>query len=455
MPRNGYTIIDADTHILEPPNIWKNHLPKAYQKYAPKLVRDHEGGDAWDHGSGNPDPIGLVSTPGKRFEEFRWFGVRYSQIRKACYNGKERIKDMDIEGVDAIIVFPPERTIFRWLGQPDPAVSLAGIDAYNEFAQDEFAAADKTRIFPMYQIPSLGVDKAIEYAKKAAKAGARGVLLGSWPTGGASMTGEDDRFWAACEEMRLPVHVHIMLESREALVKQATDAQSATSGLQMKEGRRRAIAQYAGVFTRVTPIISQFLFSGVFDRFPKLQLVFVEVGVGWIPHFLEMVDDRYWRNRNWVEFDIKRPPSTYWYTNCAATFMHDHSGVKLRHSVGLANMLWSSDNPHHGNDWPYARKLITEMMDNVDPSEKDQLIAGNAMRIYGLEGMAPSRDGARAATAVRVQPKAASRDGARGNARAKAPSRNGARRGAAGRRAAARNGARAARRAPARSRGRR
>jgi predicted TIM-barrel fold metal-dependent hydrolase len=412
MTQNGYSVIDSDTHILEPPDIWKNHLPKQFQKYAPKLVRDHEGGDAWDHGTGSPDPIGLVSTPGKRFEDFRWFGVKYSEIRKACFNGKERVKDMDIEGVDAIVVFPPERTIFRWLGQPDPKVSLAGVDAFNEFAQEEFAAADRKRIFPMYQMPSLGVATAVKYVKKAKDAGARGVLLGSWPNGSANMTAEDDKFWAACADAGLPVHVHIMLESRENLVKQASDAQAGASPLKMIEGRRRAIAQYAGVFTRVTPIISQFLFGGVFERFPKLQVVFVEVGVGWIPHFLEMVDDRYWRNRNWVEFEIERPPSSYWYSNCAATFMHDYSGITLRHSVGVANMLWSSDNPHHGNDWPYARKLIAEMMHDVDPTEKQQLVAGNAARIYKLDNV---KRLAAANGAVRISgaKPAASRNGAR------------------------------------------
>lgn len=440
MTQHGFTVIDADTHILEPPNIWKKHLPGQFRRYAPKLVKDHEGGDAWDHGTGSPDPIGLVSTPGKRFEEFRWFGVKYADIRPACFNGKERVKDMDIEGVGAIVVFPPERTIFRWLGQPDKKVSLAGIDAYNEFAQEEFAAADPTRIFPMYQIPSLGIDVAVKYVKKAKDAGARGVLIGSWPNGSANMTAEDDKFWAACEQAGLPVHVHIMLESRENLVKQASDAQSGANPLKMIEGRRRAIAQYAGVFTRVTPIISQFLFSGVFDRFPKLQAVFVEVGVGWIPHFLEMVDDRYWRNRNWVEFEIKQAPSTYWYTNCAATFMHDHSGIKLRHSVGVGNMLWSSDNPHHGNDWPYGRKLISEMMSDVDPSERDQLVAGNAARIYKLDGV-KRQPPARTAGAVRVAaPKAAARNGAGAKA-----SRNGARRGAAAKRAVSRNGARTGR----------
>jgi len=421
MAQRDYNIIDADTHILEPPDLWTKHLPKKFQKYAPVLKTDHEGGDAWDHGTGSLDPIGLVTTPGKPFEQFRWFGVRYDDVRKACFNGKERLKDMDIEGIDAIVTFPPERTIFRWLGNPDPEVSLAGVDAYNRFAQEEFAA-DRNRIFPMYQIPSLGIDTALAYVKKAKKAGARGVLIGSWPNGGDGIDDIDDRFWAACVEANLPVHVHIMLESRDALLRQQSGTQSATTGLQAIAGRKRAIAQYAGVFARVTPIISQFIFTGVFDRFPKLQVVFVEIGVGWIPHFLEMMDDRYWRNRTWVGFDLEEQPSYYWYKNCAATFMHDHSGIQLRHNVGVQNMMWSTDNPHHGNDWPYGRKLIAEMMHDVDPMERNLIISGNAQRIYHLEGVKASRNGA-----VRVQSKGSSRNGAK-RTTAKASSRNGAKR---------------------------
>jgi hypothetical protein len=109
------------------------------------------------------------------------------------------------------------------------------------------------------------------------------------------------------------------------------------------------------------------------------------------------MDDRYWRNRHWVGFDIKRPPSYYWHSNMAATFMHDHSGIALRHAVGVNNMMWSTDNPHHGNDWPYARKIISEMMHTVDPVERHQMIAGNAARIYKLEGLTLSKNGKQAA----------------------------------------------------------
>jgi predicted TIM-barrel fold metal-dependent hydrolase len=208
----------------------------------------------------------------------------------------------------------------------------------------------------------------------------------------------------------MPVSIHLLLAAQQQ---------------KMGATNKGSVAIGASAFMYTMPIMVEMIFQGVFDRFPKFRLGLIEVGVGWIPHFLEMVDDRYWRNRNWVEFEIDQPPSTYWYSNCAATFMHDHSGIALRHSVGVGNMMWSSDNPHHGNDWPYARKLISEMMADVDPSERHELVSGNAARIYGLDNAAPARGNG----AVRIASKTSSRNGALGAAaNAKAPSRNGAQR---------------------------
>ena len=85
---SNHRIVDADCHILEPPDIWTNWLPEKYQDKAPKLVKDHAGGDAWLTAvGGDPDPIGLVSTPGMPWDQFRWFGVTYEEARAGCYNG--------------------------------------------------------------------------------------------------------------------------------------------------------------------------------------------------------------------------------------------------------------------------------------------------------------------------------------------------------------------------------
>ena len=157
-----YEIVDGDCHILEPPDIWKNWLPSNYQDRAPQLVKDEDGGDAWQFaGSPVPDPIGLVATPGMAYDEFRWTGVTYEEARDGCYDGAARLKDMDLDGVDAELLFPPQRTIGHFLGDPDDDFVHAGVEAYNNFLFDEFCAADRTRLIGLAQMPSTGVEPSI------------------------------------------------------------------------------------------------------------------------------------------------------------------------------------------------------------------------------------------------------------------------------------------------------
>ena len=132
--------------------------------------------------------------------------------------------------------------------------------------------------------------------------------------------------------------------------------------------------------------IGQLIFTGVFERFPSLQIPLIETGVGWIPHLLEQMDDRYWRNRSWGNIPISEPPSFYWFRNLSATFITDRFGVANRHGVGVDNIMWSTDYPHHGNDWPYSRKVINDTMADVPQDERQKILAGNAIRIFHLEG---------------------------------------------------------------------
>ena len=128
-----YQIVSADAHILEPTDIWDTWFPEKYADKAPKLVKDVDGGDAWLFaGAPDPDPIGLVSTPGMAWDKFRWTGVTYEEARAGCYNGAERLKDMDIDGVDAEVLFPPQRTIGHFLGDEDDDFVLAGVEALQQ-----------------------------------------------------------------------------------------------------------------------------------------------------------------------------------------------------------------------------------------------------------------------------------------------------------------------------------
>jgi predicted TIM-barrel fold metal-dependent hydrolase len=393
----GYEIVSADAHVLEPTDIWDTWLPKQYREKAPKLVKDVDGGDAWLFaGAADPDPIGLVSTPGMAWDDFRWTGITYEQARAGCYNGTERLKDMDIDGVDAEILFPPQRTIGHFLGDEDDEFVAAGIEAYNNFLYDEFMAPDPTRLVGMAQIPSLGTDAAIETMRKAKARGFKGVVISMWPSGGESISDADDPFWAAAADEQMPVCIHINLISRRTRQKQRAAAAKASAGGGAKgekgiyggkaaKANAKAVAGLGSVFSVVPGTIGQLIFTGVFERFPELHVSMIETGVGWIPHFLEQIDDRYWRNRSWGNIPIKQPPSYYWFKNMSATFISDRNGIENRYGVGVDNFMWSTDYPHHGNDWPYSRKTINDQMGHIPAEERRKIVADNAVRIFGLE----------------------------------------------------------------------
>ena len=376
-----YRIISADAHVLEPPDIWENHLPAQYQDEAPKLVKDADGGDAWlIPGSGTPDPIGLTATPGMPWDQFRWTGVTYDEARPGCYRGADRLKDMDLDGVDAEVIFPPQRTIGHWLGHDDEDASLAGIQAYNDFLLDEFCAPDPTRLIGMAQMPALGIDSAVDGLRKAKARGFKGVVISNWPSGGEMISEDDDPFWAAAADEGIPVTIHINLIPRAT--RQATReglarvyAQGGPGAEKKEMAGAKAAAGLAGVFSMVPSVIGQLIFTGTFEKFPDLHVSMIEVSVGWIPHFLEQMDDRYWRNRSWTEVPISEPPSHYWYRNMSATFIWDPAGVRQRHQVGVDNMMWSTDYPHHGNDWPYSRRVINETLAECTADERRKILA--------------------------------------------------------------------------------
>lgn len=394
---SAYRIVSADTHILEPPDIWQTWLPAKYQDKAPQLVEDVDGGSAWLFaGATEPDPIGLTATPGMPFDKFRWTGVTYDEARPGCYDGAERLKDMDLDGVDAEILFPPQRTIGHFLGDDDDDFVLAGIDAYNNFVWEQFSAPNRDRLVGMAQMPSVGIDVSVDYLRKAKARGFKGVVISNWPSGGDAISEADDPFWAAAQDEGMVVCNHINMFSRRqrqavrAAQRKAAEVEkekgkgTSILGRTGAQAQARAVGGLGGVFGPATQTISNLIFTGVFERFPNLHVSMIEIGVGWVPHFLEMMDDKYWRNRSWGQLPITEPPSYYWRRNMSATFITDRVGLTLRHEAGVDNIMWSTDYPHHGNDWPYSRRVIDETMASLPADEKAKIIGGNAVRIFKL-----------------------------------------------------------------------
>jgi predicted TIM-barrel fold metal-dependent hydrolase len=122
----------------------------------------------------------------------------------------------------------------------------------------------------------------------------------------------------------------------------------------------------------------------VFDRFPGLRLVLVEVDSSWIPYMAEQLDDRFRRAAPALRADIKRLPSEYLGENVLSTFITDRYAVHNRKAIGVTQMMWSSDYPHSGSDWPHSWQTIDDHFEGVPEDEKSTILAGNARRIYGV-----------------------------------------------------------------------
>jgi predicted TIM-barrel fold metal-dependent hydrolase len=139
-----------------------------------------------------------------------------------------------------------------------------------------------------------------------------------------------------------------------------------------------------GAVAGASGFVSEWIYSGMFDRFPGLQIVAAETGAGWVPNLLEHMDDHWWRNRTWTDSRLELLPSEYWHRNWHVTFIREPFAVAVRHWIGVKTMMWSTDYPHHRHDWPYSRRVIEESMGGVSEDEKHAMICGNAMELYGL-----------------------------------------------------------------------
>jgi predicted TIM-barrel fold metal-dependent hydrolase len=390
----SFRLISADSHVVEAPDLWEKWLSKEFLPRAPKMVKDSEGGDAWQYRPGTPPvPLGLVTTyPGRTYDKFKWTGAKYAEVNAGAFHGPTRVKEQDVDGVSAEVLYPSQRTMRHFMLDDDPEFHEAGIGAYNNWMAKEFMAANPDRLIGLAQMPNLGPEKMVVEMRRAKSMGMRGVILSSWPSGAPSLSKEDDIFWEEVQKLDMPVSIHLGVQSKQTAQPgaQAQTGVAQATGL-LTSGAKSVVGYSTAGMDTMPNIIAESILSGLFDRFPKLRFISVEAGAGWIPYFLEQMDDRYWRNRGWAKVDLAMLPSEYFRRNWMATFVLDFYGIKNRHAAGVRNIMWSTDYPHHICDWPYSRKNAMEMFAGVAEDERDLICSENAARLYKLNGFLSAR----------------------------------------------------------------
>ena len=130
-------------------------------------------------------------------------------------------------------------------------------------------------------------------------------------------------------------------------------------------------------------VMSTVLYSGIFERFPKLKFVSSESGLGWAPYLLETADHQ-WESQRLSKHGMRTKPSDLFRRQCYVNFWYEETGIALRHSIGVDNIMWESDFPHPTGSYPNSREYIKRSLENVPEDEKRKILVDNAIRVFNL-----------------------------------------------------------------------
>jgi predicted TIM-barrel fold metal-dependent hydrolase len=280
---------------------------------------------------------------------------------------------MDTDGVDAEVLYfgGPATQYFE-----DATLRRYIVQRYNDWMA-ELSQAAPNRLIGLAHVPLVDIAEGMRELERIAKLGLRGFHCDPFPDergGKPFWDGEYEPFWSLVEETGLPISFHIVGPRKQDV--RAT-FQNPTPGI--KE-----------TFVAIAPLsisetVSTLVFTGILQRYPNLQFVLVECGIGWIPYFLERMDHTFNKHRFCTQSILTEKPSTYWYRQGHSTFIQDLAGVAARHRAGVRNIMWSTDYPHSDTTWPKSREVLAEHFRDV-PAEERALITGvNAAALYKLD----------------------------------------------------------------------
>jgi predicted TIM-barrel fold metal-dependent hydrolase len=380
-----YKLISADSHAAFDPETYTSRMSAGkWGEKIPRVVEVGDNGERVHRWSvyGQVESGNVCNCPAVMGEPFPTYPKRWEEVPKTAYEPLERLKALDADGVDAEVLFPnpPGGTFFEF---KDAGFELDTVRAYND-ALGEWARASD-RYLPLAILPYLSDPKIIaREIEHAAAIGHRGInCLGESPKGLPHLT---DAYWhpvwSVCQELDIPVHIHGSAGLRAGASvrkwsgyspRQAHSAQTATSA--------------------VTPaqVIPQLIFSGLTERFPRLKVVFAEAGIGGL-NFVLAACDHEWESRRLWTAGLATRPSEIVRRQMYVNFWFEAEGIKLRHDIGIDNIMWESDFPHVASYYPRSWQEVERVLEGVSAEDRRKVLYENALRVYRIDATLPGEN---------------------------------------------------------------
>jgi len=387
-PFGGRRVVDVDTHLSEPHDLWTSRAPASIRDRVPQ-VKEVDGVRSWvidgDIVIGrNASPCSTIDTTGEKWLGIDFFDRQIEDVHPASYGTKERVELMDAQGITSQIVYP---NILGFGGQNaakvDAGLRLACMEIYND-AMAEIQADSGERIFPMALLPWWDLKQSVAEIERCHKMGLRGININSDPHNHVGLDGEQlpslasehwNPMWEICESLNVPINFHIG----------ASDQEMDWFGGQAWPGLDPDMALRIGstmLFINNGRVMSNIIMSRMLDRFSKLKFVSVESGLGWIPFILEALDAQYMEAHP-TSRTLQRMPSEYFSTNFLSCFWFERKNLSARiKELGAHTVMFETDFPHPTCLYPIDP--VEAAMTDLSEDEKVMVLSGNAERVYNL-----------------------------------------------------------------------
>ncbi|OHV28835.1 MULTISPECIES: amidohydrolase family protein [Pseudofrankia] len=372
-------LVSIDDHVVEPPDMFKNHVPAKWAGLAPHVETDDKGVDRWIYQGRVTGVSGLNAVVSWPAQEWGRDPAGFAEMRPGVYDIHDRVRDMDRNGILASMCFPTfagfsagHLNHFR-----DPQ-TVVMIQAYNDWHIDEWAGTYPGRFIPLALLPTWDPGLMVDEIRRVAAKGCRAVTMPEQPHLEGLPSYHDIDYWGpvfeALSDTGMVMCLHI--GTGFGAIKGAPDA---------------PIDNLIILACQISALVAQDLLWGPAMRsYPDLKFAFSEGGIGWIPFYLDRCD-RHYTNQRWLRRDFGgRLPSEIFREHSLACYVTDPTSLRLRREIGIDIIAWECDYPHADSIWPNAPEFVLAELADVGATDEeiDKITWRNACRFFGWDPFA-------------------------------------------------------------------
>ncbi|MDJ0583056.1 amidohydrolase family protein [Crocosphaera sp.] len=356
-----YKIIDADSHVIEPPEMWGKYIEPKFKEFAPSPDMKIKG-----------EPIARKISLQVQQEANKQMMQAYPHAYLNRYNPESHVQTMVQMGVDIAFLYP---TYGLWLFAIDslPAEVIGAFTrAYNTWLHEEFCSYDPDRLKGVGAMNQHDPQDMVKELHRIANWGWKAVFLRPNPVKGRILSDEAyEPFWAACEALEIAVSIH-----------EGTHSRLPTTGID-RFNTRFALHACSHPMEQMMALLA-LIEGGVLERHPQLRVGFLESGCGWLPYWLWRLDEEY-KNLHWeVENQVKLMPSEYFRRQCFISVEPSEPYLaQIIKYVGSDNLIFGSDYPHLDHQVDGVKNLI-KLEDILSQEIVRKIVWENPRYFYSL-----------------------------------------------------------------------